>query len=45
MLKIGGLGLSTLAGANGKTAEEAADMKILSDQKNKAAGVSPSPTS
>ena len=30
-LKIGGLGLSTLAGKDGKTAEEASDMKILSD--------------
>ena len=45
MLRIGGLGLSTLAGKDGKTAEESSDMKILIDQKNKAAGKPSAPTS
>ena len=37
-LKIGGLGLSTLAGDNGKTAEEMGDMQVLMDAKKKPAG-------
>jgi hypothetical protein len=34
-LKIGGLGLSTLAGEGGKTAEEMADMQVIMDGKKK----------
>ena len=34
-LKIGGLGLSTLAGDGGKTAEELGDMQVLMDAKKK----------
>ena len=34
-LKIGGLGISTLATGNGKTAEEMADMQVLQDAKSK----------
>ena len=35
ILKIGGLGLSTLANNGGKTAEELGDMQVLMDAKNK----------
>ena len=40
-LAVGGLGLSTLANAGGKTAEEMADIRTLLDQKNGAKMQSP----